>query len=243
MALLRLDKYLCDMQLGTRSQIKEMVRKSRVQVNGTFVKKSDVKVNTDCDKVLVDGKEVGYVEYEYYMLNKPAGVLSAARDRNAETVLDLIKDNNRKDLFPVGRLDKDTEGILLITNDGMLSHELLSPSKHVDKVYFAKVRGQMTEREVKAFADGLVIDEEFTALPGKLVILSYDDINNESLVEVTIHEGKFHQVKRMFEAVNSEVLYLKRLSMGSLKLDETLNTGEYRQLTQDEIDALKICNR
>lgn len=243
MALLRLDKYLCDMQLGTRSQIKEMVRKSRVQVNGTFVKKSDVKVNTDCDKVLVDGKEVCYVEYEYYMLNKPAGVLSAARDRNAETVLDLIKDNNRKDLFPVGRLDKDTEGLLLITNDGMLSHELLSPSKHVDKVYFAKVRGRMTEREVKAFADGLVIDEEFTALPGKLVILSYDDINNESLVEVTIHEGKFHQVKRMFEAVNSEVLYLKRLSMGSLKLDETLNTGEYRQLTQDEIDALKICNR
>lgn len=243
MALLRLDKYLCDMQLGTRSQIKEMVRKSRVQVNGTFVKKSDVKVNTDCDKVLVDGKEVGYVEYEYYMLNKPAGVLSAARDRNAETVLDLIKDNNRKDLFPVGRLDKDTEGLLLITNDGMLSHELLSPSKHVDKVYFAKVRGRMTEREVNAFADGLVIDEEFTALPGKLVILSYDDINNESLVEVTIHEGKFHQVKRMFEAVNSEVLYLKRLSMGSLKLDEALNTGEYRQLTQDEIDALKICNR
>lgn len=243
MALLRLDKYLCDMQIGTRSQIKEMVRKSRVQVNGTIVKKSDVKVNTDSDTVFVDGKAVGYVEYEYYMLNKPAGVLSAARDRNAETVLDLIKDNNRKDLFPVGRLDKDTEGLLLITNDGMLSHELLSPSKHVDKVYFARVRGQMTEREVKAFADGLVIDEDFTALPGKLVILSYDDVNDESLVEVTIHEGKFHQVKRMFEAVNSEVLYLKRLSMGSLKLDEALNTGEYRQLTQDEIDALKICNR
>lgn len=243
MALLRLDKYLCDMQIGTRSQIKEMVRKSIVQVNGTIVKKSDVKVNTDSDTVFVDGKAVGYVEYEYYMLNKPAGVLSAARDRNAETVLDLIKDNNRKDLFPVGRLDKDTEGLLLITNDGMLSHELLSPSKHVDKVYFARVRGQMTEREVKAFADGLVIDEDFTALPGKLVILSYDDVNDESMVEVTIHEGKFHQVKRMFEAVNSEVLYLKRLSMGPLKLDEALNTGEYRQLTQDEIDALKTCNR
>lgn len=241
MALLRLDKYLCDMQAGTRSQIKEIVRKGRVQVNGLVIKKPETKIDTDTDKVIVDGRQIGYVEFEYFMLNKPAGVLSAARDKKQKTVLDLIDDNSRKDLFPVGRLDKDTEGLLLITNDGALSHELLTPKKHVDKVYFANVRGQMTQKEVKLFAHGLVIDEDFTALPAKLVVLDYDSENDISSIEVTIHEGKFHQVKKMFLAVSSEVLYLKRLSMGPLQLDKSLQTGEYRKLTDAEILQLKQC--
>lgn len=239
MALLRLDKYLADMQIGSRSEVKDLVRKGKVRINGLPAAKADMKINTDSDVVYVDGQPVGYVEMEYYMLNKPAGVLSAARDKKAQTVLDLIEDKNRKDLFPIGRLDKDTEGLLLITNDGPLSHELLSPKKHVDKVYYARVQGHMAEREVKAFAEGLYIDEEFTALPAKLDILSYDEKSDTSTIHVTVHEGKFHQVKRMFESVNSEVLYLKRLSMGTLQLDESLKPGEYRNLTEDEVMQLK----
>ena len=176
------------------------------------------------------------------MLNKPKGVLSATMDKKQPTVVDLIKDKSRKDLFPVGRLDKDTEGLLLITNDGELAHNLLSPKKHVDKVYFAVVAGVVDETIVKEFEKGVVINDEFTALPAKLEVLNtnnqeYDVTASEVLV--TIQEGKFHQVKKMFLAVGSEVLYLKRLSMGSLKLDENLKVGEYRHLTNEELQALK----
>ena len=220
MAKIRLDKYLADMQIGTRSAVKEYIRKGRVRVNEAVVKSPEQKIDTETDTVLYDDKPVGYHTYEYFMLNKPQGVVSATQDTKEKTVTELITEKNRKDLFPVGRLDKDTEGLLLITNDGALSHELLSPKKHVDK-------------------EGLVIDTEFTALPAVLEVLSFDEAKNTSRIRVTIHEGKFHQVKRMFEAVGSEVLYLKRLSMGTLVLDESLAPGAYRRLTEQEIQMLK----
>ena len=193
------------------------------------------KIDTERDTVLFNGMTVGYAEFEYYMLNKPAGVVSATEDRRERTVLDLIGEKRRKDLFPVGRLDKDTEGLLLITNDGELAHRLLSPKKHVDKTYYARVAGRITEEHKKIFAAGVDIGDEKPALPAELRILSSEEISE---VELTIHEGRFHQVKRMFHAVGGEVLYLKRTSMGSLRLDECLEPGQYRRLTEDEIRAL-----
>lgn len=239
MAKLRLDKYLADMQAGTRSVLKERIRKGCVLVNGVVVKSPEQKIDTQSDEVIFDGKTIGYQEYEYYMLNKPQGVVSATQDGVNTTVVELIKEKNRKDLFPVGRLDKDTEGLLLITNDGVLAHDLLSPKKHVDKTYFAKVRGVIGKREIEMFKEGIVIEKDFTALPAVLKVDSVDEQSRTSCVYVTIHEGKFHQVKRMFEAVESEVLYLKRISMGSLILDEKLAAGEYRKLEKQEIEMLK----
>lgn len=231
---IRLDKYLADMKVGTRSEVRIYIRKSRVRVNGEIVRDIGYKVSPE-DRVSFDDKDISYVEKEYIMLNKPAGVLTATTDRHQSTVLDLIADSRRKDLAPVGRLDKDTEGLLLLTNDGALAHRLLSPRHHVDKVYYARVRGKVTEKEAQLFAEGLVVDEEFTALPAALKILKSAD---ESEIELTIREGKYHQVKRMFEAVGMEVLYLKRLSMGSLHLDPRLAPGESRPLTQEEVLSL-----
>ena len=186
-----------------------------------------------------EGQMVAYAEYEYYMLNKPAGVVSATEDKNDSTVLDLIDEKQRKDLFPVGRLDKDTEGLLLITNDGELAHQLLSPKKHVDKVYFARIDGKVTEEDVRRFAEGLEIGEEKPTLPAHLEILKREEISE---IRLTIREGKFHQVKRMFHAVGKEVIYLKRLQMGSLVLDPRLALGEYRELTGQELEALHDCS-
>lgn len=233
---MRLDKFLADMGAGTRSHIKEAVRRGRVTVNGSPVKKADEKVS-DADIILFDGKQVTYTMLEYYMLYKPAGVLSASRDKKTPTVLDLITDKKRKDLFPVGRLDKDTEGLLLITNDGELAHRLLSPRHHVAKVYFARVDGRITEEMQKQFSEGLQIDEEFQALPAEMKILQAGEKASEA--ELTIYEGKFHQVKRMFETVGLTVTYLKRLSMGSLVLDESLGRGGFRPLREEELERLK----
>lgn len=232
---LRLDKYLADMGTGTRSEVKKAVAKGQVTVNREVVKKPETKIDTEKDAVCYQGMIVGYTEYEYYMLNKPSGVVSATEDKKDRTVVDLIESKRRKDLFPVGRLDKDTEGLLLITNDGALAHRLLSPKKHVDKVYYAEVSGKVTKEDVDAFAGGLDIGEEQKTLPGKLEILESDEI---SRIELTIQEGKFHQVKRMFQAVDKEVVYLKRIRMGPLLLDETLAAGEYRELTKEEIAQL-----
>lgn len=235
MAQLRLDKYLADMGIGTRSQIKEAAKKGRIQVNGQTEKKTDRKITPGDDQVIMDGQVIGYVHTEYYMLNKPQGVVSATEDRKYQTVVDLIADRQRKDLFPVGRLDIDTEGLLLITNDGELAHRLLSPKKHVDKVYYAKVQGKVDESDVKAFADGVDIGDDTPVKNADLRILKSGE---ESEIELTITEGRFHQVKRMFHAVGKEVIYLKRLSMGSLALDKTLTKGEYRSLTEEEIKKL-----
>lgn len=232
---LRLDKYLTEMGLGTRSEVKKAVGKGLVQINGIIIKKPEFKLETETDEVLYQGNPVVYTEYEYYMLNKPARVISATEDPKDTTVVDLITEKRRQDLFPVGRLDKDTEGLLLITNDGALAHRLLSPKKHVDKTYYARIDGAVTPEDVEAFANGVDIGDEKLTLPAELVILQS---GCESEIELTIREGRFHQIKRMFHARGKEVVYLKRLRMGSLVLDEKLKTGEYRELTKKEIEEL-----
>lgn len=236
--MMRLDKYLAEMRVGTRQEVKKQIRQGKVTVNGTVVKAADTKIDETCDEVTIGGLNISYVSYEYYMLNKPGGVVSATEDRRDTTVIDLIKDKKRKDLFPVGRLDKDTEGLLLITNDGDLAHRLLAPKKHVDKVYYAKIDGMVTEEDVKRFAEGIDIgaEEEEMTRPAKLDIMKSAE---ESEIRLTIHEGKFHQVKRMFLAVGKEVTYLKRERMGPLCLDENLKPGEYRLLTEEEIENVR----
>ena len=233
--MIRLDKYLADMSIGTRTEVKKLIRQGKVAVDGLIVKNPDIKVDTDTQNVTCNGIAVTYETYEYYMLNKPAGVISATSDKTEKTVLDLIDSKKRKDLFPVGRLDKDTEGLLLITNDGELAHRLLSPKKHVDKLYYAKVEGVVGMEDIDVFAKGLDIGEGEYTKPAKLIVLKSDVISE---IELTIQEGKFHQVKRMFEAVGKKVIYLKRLEMGTLKLDEGLALGEYRPLTQKELEDL-----
>lgn len=235
MGMIRLDKFLADMSLGTRSEVKKEIKKGSVQVNGTTVKNPECKIDTGKDLVSVKGRQVSYARLEYYMLNKPAGVVSATEDKRDKTVVDLITEKKRKDLFPVGRLDKDTEGLLLITNDGALAHELLSPRKHVDKTYFVKIKNPVSPEDVKRLENGVDIGEEKQTLPAKISRLSPERIS----LCLTIREGKFHQIKRMFQAVDNEVLYLKRLSMGPLDLDENLAPGEYRTLTEKEIKRLK----
>ncbi len=236
--MIRLDKYLADMGCGTRQEVKKLIRSGQVSVDGAVVKKPDTKVEQTVQEVFLNGEKVGYESFEYYMLNKPAGVISATEDQGCQTVVDLIKDKKRKDLFPVGRLDKDTEGLLLITNDGELAHRLLSPKKHVDKCYFARVSGKVTEDDVRSFENGVNIgslEQPEITMPGKLEIITSDEI---SQIHLTIQEGKFHQVKRMFQAVGKEVIYLKRLRMGTLVLDENLSIGEYRPLTKEELEKL-----
>lgn len=232
---LRLDKYLADMGIGTRSEVKRLIAKGAVCVDGTAVKKPETKVDTDAADITCQGIPVGYAVHEYYMLNKPAGVVSATEDSRDRTVMDLLGPDRRKDMFPVGRLDKDTEGLLLITNDGDLAHRLLSPRKHVDKTYYAKIDGCVTEEDTALFLRGLDIGEKAPTLPAKLEILTSGSLSE---IRLTIQEGKFHQVKRMFAAVGKKVLYLKRLRMGTLVLDESLTAGEYRKLTEKEIEDL-----
>lgn len=245
---MRLDKYLAQMSIGTRSEVKKFIKSGRVFVNGIPAGKPEQKVTAD-DLITMDGKTIEYVPYEYYMLHKPGGYVSAVSDKEFPTVVSLIKDSRREDLFPVGRLDRDTEGLLLITNDGMLAHELLSPKKHVGKTYLVKVQGKVDAEDARRLEDGLDIGDEKTTLPSKVKILETDigvgkDIPGEEFseytwLELTIQEGRYHQVKRMMAAVGKPVLYLKRLSMGSLELDENLARGEYRKLTQEELQDLK----
>lgn len=234
---MRLDKYLADMGIGTRSEVKQYIHKRLVTVNGAFPTGAQQKVEPGQDQVLFRGEPVSYARYEYFMLNKPGGCVSAVTDRDCPTVLDLIEEKSRRDLFPAGRLDKDTEGLLLITNDGMLSHNLLAPGKHIPKTYYARISGEVTKEDVANFAAGMDIGEKKDTLPARLTILSCEDGMSE--IELTITEGKFHQVKRMFEAVGKEVVYLKRISMGGLKLDDSLKPGEYRALTEEEIAIIK----
>ena len=233
--MIRLDKYLADMGIGTRTEVKKFIRSGRIQVDGRIEKKPELKVDTATQQITFDNTPVVYQEYEYYMLHKPAGVVSATTDKKEKTVLDLLTVQKRKDLFPVGRLDKDTEGLLLITNDGALAHRLLAPGKHVDKVYFARVEGTVTEADVLAFSQGLDIGDPEVTLPAELEIQSSDTVSE---ILLTIQEGRFHQVKRMFEAVGKKVIYLKRLSMGTLCLDEDLPKGAFRALTEQEIKEL-----
>lgn len=233
---MRLDKYLAEMGAGTRSEVKKLVRAGRVTINGAVAEKPEQKVDPETDTVCLDGEAFLYAAYEYYLFHKPAGCVSATEDKIHKTVMDYLTDTLRDDLFPVGRLDIDTEGLLLITNDGALAHELLSPAHHVKKTYYARVAGRVTEEDALLFQQGVDIGEEKLTKPAELVILTSGE---ESEIELTITEGKFHQVKRMFQAVGKEVVYLKRLSMGPLTLPETLLPGEYRALTQEELMLLQ----
>lgn len=237
--MIRLDKYLADMGAGTRKEVKRLIQKGLIQVNGETIKSPERKICEETDQVLLEGRQIGYTAYEYYMLNKPAGVISATEDPRERTVIDLITDRKRKDLFPVGRLDKDTEGLLLITNDGQLAHRLLSPVHHVDKTYYARIRGCVTVEDVQRFAQGVEIGTDgkrSVTRPGILKILNAGD---ESEILLTIQEGRYHQVKRMFGAVNKEVIYLRRESMGALILDKGLKPGEYRPLTKKELEDVR----
>ena len=240
---LRLDKYLTEMGCGTRSQVKKEILKGSVSVNGEIAKKAERKVDTEKDEIIFKGEKIFYAGYEYFMLNKPAGVVSATEDKKERTVIDLIKESKRKDLFPAGRLDKDTEGLLLITNDGQLAHRLLSPKKHVDKIYYAKIKGIVTEEDVRLFEKGVHIGDEKPTMPAALEILSVQNETDEkedgySEIYLTIKEGRFHQVKRMFRAVGKEVVYLKRIQFGTLTLDPSLKPGQYRKLTEEEVEQL-----
>ncbi|MBE5957973.1 MAG: rRNA pseudouridine synthase [Lachnospiraceae bacterium] len=233
--MMRLDKFLVETHKATRSEAKQMAKKGLITLNGETVRKTDIKIDENTDIIAVNQEVINYKQFEYYMLNKPSGVVSATRDNIDKTVIDLISSPN-KDLFPVGRLDKDTEGLLLITDDGNLAHELLSPKKHVDKKYYAKIEGIVTEETVNAFEKGVTIDGDYITKPAKLEIINSSDISE---VLVTIREGKFHQIKKMFLSQNMKVLYLKRLSMKNLILDSNLKSGCYRELTKEEIIDLK----
>lgn len=239
MKFVRLDKYLADMGIGTRSQIKEMAKKGRISVDGMLEKKTDLKIDSVQNKVFVDGQQISYLEYEYYMLNKPQGVVSATRDSRHKTVMDLITEHKRKDLFPVGRLDIDTEGFLLITNDGELAHELLAPKKHVDKTYFARIEGKIPSDAKERMEEGLILSDGTPALPARLEVWKHGTEGELSEILLTIQEGKFHQVKRMFETLGCFVVFLKRITMGKLSLDESLKPGQYRPLSEVEIKILK----
>lgn len=229
---MRLDKFLTELGIGSRSEVKKLLKMGQVTVNGDLAVKPEQKVDEKNDTICWQGKVLSYQPFEYYLFHKPAGCVTAVSDKQHKTVMDYLKELKRKDLAPVGRLDIDTEGLLLITNDGQLSHELLSPAKHVPKTYYAKIAGIVTNEDVILFRQGLEIGDEKPTKPAELKILVSDMISE---IELTIYEGRFHQVKRMFEAVDKKVLYLKRIAMGSLVLDEELKPGEYRAITREEI--------
>ncbi len=242
---MRLDKFLADQNIGTRKQIKEYVKNGRCTINGTVATKADAHINENSDEIAFDGVVLSYSKFHYYMLYKPQGVVSATTDGRNETVLDLLSDTNVKGLSPCGRLDIDTEGLLIITDDGALIHRLLSPKKHVDKVYEVHIKKKLSEENIKKLEEGVDIgdvDDQGNidlTLPAK-VILQPDDDNKLPVIHLVIHEGRFHQVKRMLEAVGNEVLFLKRLSMGPVLLDEELEPGEYRELTSEELKLMGV---
>ena len=252
---MRLDKFLANSGIGTRKEVKDILKNRKISVNDIFVKDGKIQIDEKKDIVKYENKIVNYKPFVYIMMNKSAGVISATEDNHHKTVIDLLNDEYRTyDIFPVGRLDIDTEGLLLLTNDGVLSHNLLSPKKHVDKKYYVKIANPLSEDDIKMLENGIKLEENFVTKKAKVEIIcngsekesknsDFDENKNnknENLVYITISEGKFHQVKRMFKAVNNEVLYLKRVKMGSLSLDEKLKLGEYRELTEEELNNLKV---
>lgn len=233
----RLDKVLSNLGYGSRAEIKRDCKRGMVLVNDKVENNPGLQVDTDKDTIVFDGEVINYREFVYIMLNKPDGYISATFDKHDPIVLDLIEPSLLVfEPFPVGRLDKDTEGLLVLTNDGQLTHRVLAPKSHVPKTYYAKIDGKVTEEDIVAFKNGVTLDDGYKTMPAELSILESDDFSE---IELTIHEGKFHQVKRMFESVGKKVVYLKRLSMGKLKLDESLDLGEYRELTEEEIRLIE----
>lgn len=240
---MRLDKLLAHTGFGTRKEVKKIIRDGYISINEKIVTRPGTKVDPEADDIRVGSERIYYEEYVYFMLNKPAGVISATEDFVHDTVLDLLEPADIvQEPHPIGRLDIDTEGLLLLTNDGQLTHQLTSPKKEVDKEYYALVSGIVTEADIEQFEAGILLtedDEDYLTKPAELEILEIDEEAETSAVQVIIREGKFHQVKRMFRAVGKEVSYLKRIRMGELWLDETLELGEYRRLTAEELEKLK----
>ena len=236
---MRLDKFLVACAVGSRTEVKNLLKAGRVTVNGKKEKSAKLQINEERDEIRFDGQVLEYEEFVYYMMNKPKGVISATEDPKHRTVLDLLDDIAlSKEVFPVGRLDIDTHGLLLLTNDGKLAHALLSPKRHVDKTYLAQVKGIMTQEDVETFAEGIPL-KDFTCQPARLELVSIDTEKNQSQIRVTIAEGKFHQVKRMVSYCGKEVVDLQRLTMGTLVLDENLQRGEWRRLTKEELEILR----
>ncbi|AZB44024.1 rRNA pseudouridine synthase [Bacillus sp. FJAT-42376] len=234
---MRIDKLLATIGYGSRKEVKKLLKTGAVLADGEVIKDAKTHVDPEKQEVTVHGEQVEYKEFIYFMMNKPPGVLSATEDLAQDTVIDLLTPEDAiREPFPVGRLDKDTEGLLVITNDGQLSHQLLSPKKHVPKTYYAVISGEVTETDITAFKKGVTLDDEYVTKPAKLTILKSGETSE---IELTITEGKFHQVKRMFESVGKKVTYLKRLTMGDLELDESLEPGEYRDLTEEEVEILR----
>ena len=236
MSILRVDKLLANLSYGSRKEIKKLVSQKRVRIDETLVLKPEEKFDTEKNKLYLDDIHINYEEFEYYMLNKPKGYISATEDNIHKTVMELIP-SKLKGLAPVGRLDIDTEGFLLVSNDGKLAHRLISPSNNVPKEYYADIEGRLPEDVQKIFAEGMPLEKDFTTKPAKLNIISKDA--NSAKISLIIYEGKFHQVKRMFEYVNCKVTYLKRTSFAGLTLDENLKLGSVRKLTKEELDVLK----
>lgn len=235
----RIDKILGNLGYGTRKELKKLAKSGVITVNGEVIKDSSTKADPENDEITFMDEIVNYRKYVYLMLNKPAGYISATEDYLHDTVLELIDEEYLVfNLFPAGRLDKDTEGLLLLTNDGQFAHRILAPKNKVPKTYYAEVAGIVDEHDIEDFSEGLVLDDGYETLPAELKILEIDESNSRSQIELTIVEGKFHQVKRMFEAVGKSVVYLKRLSMGNLKLDDALELGEYREITEEELENM-----
>ena len=223
------------MNVGSRKEVHSLIKKKVVMVNGELVTTPKQQVKED-DLVVVDGNEIAYQQYHYFLLNKPKGVISATEDRSQQTVISLLKTKDRyQGIAPVGRLDKDTTGLLLLTNDGALAHELLAPNKHVTKVYRAKISGVASEETIKTFASGITLGDGTKLKPAKLEILAQDKVHDLSQIEIQIQEGKYHQIKRMFGAVGMKVLELDRISMGKLSLSTDLKRGQYQEITREKI--------
>lgn len=235
----RLDKVLSNFGFGTRSELRRIIKDGLVKVDGVLVNDASMHVDPEASRIEVEGKLLNYRQFVYVMMNKPAGVISATYDPKLKTAIELLPPELACfDLFPAGRLDIDTEGMLLLTNDGQLAHNLLSPVKHVDKRYYALIDGVVTQDDVERFKQGVILDDGYRSMPAELEIIKTDTLYR-SEIEVVLHEGKFHQVKRMFEAVGKKVIYLKRIQMGGLRLDESLKTGECRELSPAEVDMLR----
>lgn len=233
---MRLDRFLANSGVGTRKEVKEILKKRKIKVNDSIITDGSIHIDENKDAVKYEEKEISYKPFIYIMMNKPDGVISATEDDEHRTVIDLLENKYRTySVFPVGRLDIDTEGLLILTNDGILTHKLLAPNKHVDKKYYVELKNPVLKSDIEKLENGIELENGFVTKNAKVEVIE----NSEDKVYITITEGKYHQVKRMFKAVNNKVLYLKRVQMGNLKLDDKLKVGKYRELTEKEINILK----
>jgi len=237
--LIRLDKFISNSSKYSRNEVKKIIKSGRVTVDEIKVKNADIKIDIDKNIIKIDNKQIIYRKYTYIMINKPKGVICATSDNNEKTIIDLLKDDYKNmNLFPVGRLDKDTVGLVIITNDGEFAHNSLSPKKHITKTYYAKIKGVVTEEDIIKFKNGITIDNGYKCKSSSIEIMKIEKENNISHINIEISEGKFHQIKRMFEAINKKVIYLKRIKFYDIILDKNLKEGQYRELNEKEMSII-----